>query len=172
MIEIASTSWISISTLDDLHFNVRVSTSARALLFSPFLFSSFPFSFLFLLFLSFLFHSFSLSCLFLSCLSLLIPAITSTSGPKSRRLPPLFPPRSRRCTAVSSVRHPPASSTALAAGKSSWSKAAAREKFWIVFRLVVWAEASWPPRHWWGSWGTSCRRAWDRIWGIGRRNRP
>jgi len=132
MIEIASTSWISISTFDELHFNVRVSASARASLFTlSFLFLSFFFqsSFLFLLFLSFLFHSFSLSFLFLSCLSLLIPAITSTSGPKSRRLPPLFPPRSRRCTAVSSVRHPPVSSTALAAGKSSWLKAAAREKF-------------------------------------------
>jgi len=134
MIEIASTSWISISTFDDLHFSVRVSTSARASLFTlSFLFLSF-FSSLCLLFLSFLFHSFSLSFpflsfLFLSCLSLLFPVITSTSGPKSRRLPPLFPPRSRRCTAVSSVRHPPASSTALAAGKSSWSKAAAREKF-------------------------------------------
>jgi len=118
----------------------------RALLYSPFLFFlpflflSFPFSlfsFLFPLFsflfhsfsFSFLFHSFFLSLLFLSCLSLLFPSITSTSGPKSRRLPPLFPPRSRRCTAVSSVRHPPVSSTALAAGKSSWLKAAAREKF-------------------------------------------
>jgi len=132
MIEIASTSWISISTFDDLHFNVRVSTSARASLFTlSFLFLSFflQSSFRFLLFVSFLFHSFFLSLLFLSCLSLLFPAITSTSEPKSRRLPPLSPPRSRRYTAVSSVRHPPVSSTALAAGKSSWSKAAAREKF-------------------------------------------
>jgi len=132
MIEIASTSWISISIFDDLHFNVRVSASARFSIPSFFLFllfsffsslSSLPFLFLFL---SFPFSSFPF---FFSCLSLLFPPITSTSGPKSRRLPPLFPPRSRRCTAVSSVRHPPVSSTALAAGKSSWLKAAAREKF-------------------------------------------
>jgi len=147
MIEIASTSWISISIFDDLHFNVRVSASARFSIPSffsflsslSFLSLSLPFlSFPFLSFL-FLFLSFSLSLPFLSfpfssfpfsfsCLSLLFPPITSTSGPKSRRHPPLFPLRSRRYTAVSSVCHPPASSTALAAGKSSWLKAAAREK--------------------------------------------
>jgi len=137
MIEIASTSWISISIFDDLHFNVRVSASARFSIPSFFSFlsslsslplSSFPFSFFPFLsfpFLSFPFSSFPFS---FSCLSLLFPPITSTSGPKSRRHPPLFPLRSRRYTAVSSVCHPPASSTALAAGKSSWLKAAAREK--------------------------------------------
>jgi len=139
MIEIASTSWISISIFDDLHFNVRVSASARfsipsffsflsSLSSLPFLSLSLPFlsfPFLSLPFLSFPFSSFPFS---FSCLSLLFPPITSTSGPKSRRHPPLFPLRSRRYTAVSSVCHPPASSTALAAGKSSWLKAAAREK--------------------------------------------